>query len=120
MLTVYGLAHCTTTQKAIKYLEEAGLEIKELIDIRNQPPSEEVIKLAIQSQEGVIRKIMNTSGGLYREMGLKDKMDSMKEEEVIQLLTTHGMLIKRPLITDFEKASVSARDKVLVNTWIRS
>lgn len=120
MLTVYGLAHCTTTQKAIKYLEAAGLEIKELIDIRDQPPSEDPIQLAIQSQGGQVRKILNTSGNLYRDMGLKDKLDTMKEDEVIQLLTQNGMLIKRPLITDFTKASVSAREKVLNTVWVDS
>ncbi|XJS11644.1 Spx/MgsR family RNA polymerase-binding regulatory protein [Aerococcaceae bacterium WGS1372] len=120
MLTVYGLAHCTTTQKAIKTLEENGIKIKELIDIRETPPTKETIILAIQSQNGNIKKIMNTSGNLYKEMGLKDKLDSMTEDEIIQLLTQHGMLIKRPLITDFHKASVSARNNILEETWIHS
>lgn len=120
MLTVYGLGHCTTTQKAIKYLENAGLEIKELIDIRDNPPSQEIIQLAIDSQGGQIKKILNTSGNLYKEMGLKDKLDTLSEDEIIQLLTENGMLIKRPLITNSHKASVSARDKVLEDTWIHS
>lgn len=118
MLTVYGLAHCTTTQKAVKYLEKKGAKIKELIDIRDNPPSKEIIQLAIQANDGNVKKILNTSGNLYKEMGLKDKIDSMTEEEIINLLTENGMLIKRPLITNFEKASVSARDKVLDQVWL--
>ena len=118
MLTVYGLGHCTTTQKAIKYLANKGIQIKEQIDIRDNPPSKETIRLAIEQVGGNVRKIMNTSGNLYREMELKDKLDTMGVDEVITLLSENGMLIKRPLITDGATVSVSARDSTLDKSWI--
>lgn len=118
MITAYGLSHCTTTQKAIKYLDAKGIEVKELIDIRDNPPSEEIIRLAIEQAGGQVRKMMNTSGNLYRELGLKDKLDDMSQEEVVTLLSENGMLIKRPLITDGTRLSVSAREAALDKVWI--
>lgn len=119
MLTIYGLQHCTTTQKAKKYLESKGLEFNEIIDIRDNPPSPEIIRLAIEQVNHQVRKMMNTSGGLYREMGLKDKLDSLSEADIIRLLSEHGMLIKRPLITDGKIATNGAKEKDLETIWVK-
>ena len=118
MLTVYGLKQCSTTQKAIKFLESGGRQVKELIDIRDTPPSKETIKLALLANDNKVSKIMNTSGGLYREMELKDKLPNMTLEEVIDLVNKNGMLIKRPLVTDFKHAAVSAKEDLLAKKWL--
>ena len=118
MLTIYGLGHCSTTKKAKKFLMDNGQELGEIIDIRDTPPTKEVIQLAVDNQCGQVKKIINTSGNLYRELSLKDKLPEMTDDEVISLLHEHGMLIKRPLITDGEKATVSAKENVLSQAWL--
>ncbi|HBY90090.1 MAG: Spx/MgsR family RNA polymerase-binding regulatory protein [Ruoffia tabacinasalis] len=120
MLTIYGLGHCTTTKKAKKYLEDEGVSVDDIIDIRDNPPSEEVIQQAIASKNGQVRKIMNTSGNLYREMDLKDKLDTMNESEIIDLLSKNGMLIKRPLITDGKTMTNGAKESVLKAAWLNN
>lgn len=87
------------------------------MDIRDTPPNVQTLQLLLNDKKMSIRSIMNTSGELYRSMGLKDKIDSMSESELLKLLSENGMLIKRPLITDGRRATVSAKESVL-NTWI--
>lgn len=118
MLKVYGLGHCSTTQKGIKYLEAKGLTFADSIDIRDKPPAKDLIQAAIKQFDNNPRKIMNTSGGLYRELNLKEKLTNMTLEEVVDLLAENGMLIKRPFITDGLNFSVGARDKHLDSIWL--
>lgn len=118
MLTIYGLEQCSTTQKVKKMLEAKGLEFDKIIDIRENPPSKETIQRALKFTDGKYRKIMNSSGELYRELGLKDKLDDMSEEQIIDLLSEKGMLIKRPLITDGKKVSAGSKEADLVTFWL--
>ncbi len=88
---------CTTCQKAKKWLEENGVEY-DLRPIKEQNPTAEELR-AWQKQSGLpLRKFFNTSGMLYREMNLKDKLSAMTDEEMLSLLSTDGMLVKRPLL----------------------
>lgn len=116
-MKLYGLRQCSTTQKVIKHLAAKGINIEERIDIRDIPPTKEEIKLAIDSVDGSYRKILNTSGQLYRDLGLKDKLDSMTEDEIIDLLSQEGMLIKRPLIVDRSRVSIGSRENLLDEIW---
>lgn len=118
MLTIYGLGHCSTTKKAAKYLQGEGLEMEEIIDIRETPPSKAIIQLAVAANDGQVKKIINTSGNLYRELALKDKLSEMSVDEVVSLLQDNGMLIKRPLITDGKQATVSAKESLLADAWL--
>lgn len=118
MLTIYGLGHCSTTKKAANYLQDKGIEIGEVIDIRDTPPSKAIIQLAVKANEGQVKKIINTSGNLYRELALKDKLSELSIDEVVTLLHENGMLIKRPLITDGIKATVSAKENLLDDVWL--
>lgn len=118
MLTIYGLEQCSTTQKVKKMLEKKGLEFDKIIDIRENPPSKETIQRALKYSDGKYRKIMNSSGELYRELGLKDKLDDMSEEQIIDLLSEKGMLIKRPLITDGKKVSAGSKEADLITFWL--
>lgn len=117
MVTVYGLKQCTTTQKVIKFLEENGLEVGERLDIRDTPPSKKLVQLALATTSGKPRQLMNTSGGLYREMGLKDRLGDLSEDEIATLLTQHGMLIKRPFITDGQRVSTGSKEAMLTDIW---
>lgn len=118
-MKVYGLKHCTTTQKVMKFLSEHGLTMPEVIDIREQPPLKEEIALALNQADGNPRKILNTSGELYRSTGLKDRVDEMSAEELVDLLSQEGMLIKRPFIVSGEQVSSGSNEKMLTEIWLK-
>lgn len=88
---------CSTCRKAKKWLDAHGVEY---IDrhIKEQNPTAEELKLWHEMSGYPIKKFVNTSGMLYRELQLKDKLPNMTDAEVYELLATDGMLVKRPLI----------------------
>ena len=91
---------CGTCQKARKFLEEKGIAFEDR-NIKEQNPTAEELKAWIEKSGLPIKKFFNTSGMLYRQMELKDKLPNMSEQEMIDLLATDGMLVKRPiLVTD--------------------
>lgn len=88
---------CTTCQKAKKWLVENEIDFSER-HIAEDNPSIEELKMW-HAQSGLpIKKFFNTSGLLYKELNLKDKLPLMSEEEQFELLSTNGMLVKRPLL----------------------
>ena len=91
---------CSTCKKAEQFLQKNTIAY-DYRDIKEKNPTEKEIK-NWQKKSGLpMKKFFNTSGMLYREMGLKDKLDSMTDDEMAKLLATDGMLVKRPLlITD--------------------
>ena len=90
---------CSTCQKAKKWLETNHLEFKERHIVKENPSYEELKDWYAES--GLpLKKFFNTSGMLYKEMQLKDKLPTMSEEEQLKLLATNGMLVKRPLIVN--------------------
>lgn len=96
MITFICYSKCTTCKKAQKFLDENNIEY-EMRDIKSNNPNMEELK-DLYSRSGLpLKKIFNTSGQLYRSMGLKDKLQSMTEEEQLQLLSSDGMLVKRPI-----------------------
>lgn len=91
---------CGTCQKARKFLEGKGIAFEDR-NIKEQNPTAEELKAWIEKSGLPIKKFFNTSGMLYRQMELKDKLPNMSEQEMIELLATDGMLVKRPiLVTD--------------------
>ena len=88
---------CTTCQKAKKWLEENGISFDERHIKENNPTVEELTAWHKQSNLP-LKKFFNTSGLLYKELGLKDKLPTMSEDEQLALLATDGMLVKRPLL----------------------
>lgn len=97
---VYCYAKCSTCKKALKYLDDEGISY-EMIDQVKTPPSAEELRTMIERSGLPIRRFFNTSGMKYRELGLKDKLDTMTDDEKYALLASDGMLIKRPiLVTD--------------------
>ena len=90
---------CSTCQKARKWLEANPLEFTERHIVEENPSYEELKEWYAES--GLpLKKFFNTSGMLYKEMQLKDKLPTMSEEEQLKLLATNGMLVKRPLIVN--------------------
>ena len=96
---------CGTCQKARKYLEEKGLAFEDR-KIKEQNPTADELKKWIEKSGLPIKKLFNTSGMLYRQMGLKDKLSDMSEQEMIELLATDGMLVKRPILVTEDKVLV--------------
>lgn len=96
-ITVLCYAKCSTCQKALRWLQEQGIAYEERPIKENNPTAEE-LKQWHQKSGLPIKRFFNTSGNLYKELGLKDKLPSMSEEEQLALLATDGMLVKRPLL----------------------
>jgi arsenate reductase len=88
---------CSTCKKAKKWLDEHNINYTERHIVESNPAYDELKEW--YSKSGVpLKKFFNTSGLLYKEMKLKDKLPTMSEEEQLQLLATNGMLVKRPLV----------------------
>ena len=88
---------CSTCRKAKKWLDENKIEYTDR-HIVEQNPTSEALKKWIEKSGMPVKKFFNTSGNLYKSMQLKDKLPEMTEEEQIQILSTNGMLVKRPLV----------------------
>lgn len=117
MIKFYGLKNCSTCKKAEEWLKDNEIEIDEYLDIRDNPPAKADILRALSQAEEKPRKIINTSGKLYRELELKDKLDEMSDGEIIDLLSKNGMLIKRPFIVDDNHLSVGGKEDILEAAW---
>ena len=88
---------CSTCIKALNWLEENNVEFEER-PIKEENPTYEELKAWYQMSGMPLKKFFNTSGLLYKDLGLKDKLPQMSEEEQLRLLATNGMLVKRPLV----------------------
>ena len=100
MVKVYCYSKCTTCKKALKWLDDNGVKYESL-DIKEQHPDRDTLK-ELNAKSGLpLKKFFNTSGMLYREMELSKKLPNMNDDEMLDLLASDGMLVKRPLlITD--------------------
>ena len=88
---------CSTCKRAEKFLKENKVEFVNRNIVEENPTAEE-LSLWMDKSGLEPRKFFNTSGFLYREMNLKDKIKTMSKEEMIEILSTNGMLVKRPLL----------------------
>ena len=100
---------CSTCQKAKKWLDENKIAYTERHIVEANPSAEE-LKTWYERSGLPLKKFFNTSGMLYKEMKLKDKLPEMSEEEQIKLLATNGMLVKRPLVVDEDKVLVGFKE----------
>ncbi len=101
---------CSTCKKAKTWLEEHHIEFHDR-DITTETPTKEELKTYLKISQYPIKKFFNTSGNLYKEFALKDKLDTMSEDEKLELLSQHGMLIKRPLVVSDSFILVGFREK---------
>ncbi len=97
MNKVYCYPRCTTCKKAIKWLDENGIEY-EYKHIVEETPSKEDIKRYYKESGLPLKRFFNTSGNVYKEMNLKEKLAEMSENEQFELLASNGMVLKRPLL----------------------
>ena len=101
---------CSTCRRAKKHLEDAGIAFQDRHIVEDNPTEEELAKWIGMSGLPV-KKFFNTSGMKYKELGLKDRLPDMSEEEQIRLLAGDGMLVKRPLLIDGERVLVGFKEK---------
>ena len=110
MLKFICYPKCTTCQKARKWLDENNIEY-EFRDIKIESPSLEELTAWYKLSGLPLRKFFNTSGLLYKSMELKTKLPNMTDDEMLALLATDGMLIKRPLLLGNEFVLVGFKEK---------
>jgi arsenate reductase len=94
---VYEYANCSTCKKALKFLDQKKVNY-ERVPIVDQPPTLAELKSMLAFQKGELKKLFNTSGQLYREMGISEKLSKMSESEALKLLSQNGKLVKRPFL----------------------
>ncbi len=108
---------CTTCKKAQKWLNDHDVSYEE-VHIVEQPPTKDEITALWQASGLPLKKFFNTSGMKYRDLGLKDKLADMTEEEQLKLLATDGMLIKRPIVTDGKKVTLGFKESDFEQAWL--
>lgn len=105
MTKVYTYQKCSTCRKATQWLKAKGIKFEE-IPVRETPPGKKELEAMLQAYEGDLRRLFNTSGMDYRDLGLKDKLPNMTKAEALKLLSQNGNLVKRPfLLADSFKAA---------------
>ena len=109
MVKVYCYSRCTTCKKALKWLDDNKIKY-ESIDIKEDHPDEKTLRQLHKKSGLPLRKFFNTSGQLYREMELSKKLKDMSEDEMFKLLSSDGMLVKRPLLITDKKVLPGFRE----------
>lgn len=107
---------CSTCRKAWKWLDEKGVQY-EMRDIKTDNPSADELKKWHELSGLPLKKFFNTSGNLYKQMNLKDRLADMSEEEQFSLLASDGMLVKRPILVDGGKVLVGFKEKEWEETF---
>ena len=101
---------CTTCQKAKKWLDENMLEY-ELRDIKLENPTRQELAQWYEKSGLPLKKFFNTSGLLYKSLDLKNKIPSMTQDEILDLLASDGMLVKRPLLIEDDLVLVGFKEE---------
>ena len=101
---------CSTCQKAKKWLDERGISYTDR-HIKENNPTYEELKAWYEKSRLPLKKFYNTSGLLYKSLGLKDKLPTMTEDEQLRRLATDGMLVKRPLVIGDDFVLTGFREK---------
>ncbi len=116
MILFYGYDKCSTCRKAKAYLVSKGIAFRE-IDITKTAPSSTILQAMLRAGQYAVTDLLNRSGELYRQLNMKEKLRTMSEADIIQLLSSHGRLVKRPLITDGTRHTVGFDAVRFKQTW---
>jgi arsenate reductase len=108
MLKIYEYDKCSTCKKALKYLDARKVPYERIPIVDQPPPPAELKKML--AHVGDIRKLFNTSGQVYREMKLGEKLPSMTEAQALKLLAANGKLIKRPFALGSDRGAVGFKE----------
>lgn len=111
MIKVYGIKTCGTYKKGIKYFQDNNIKIV-TYDLKETVPTKEEMKKYHELSGVEIKKFFNTSGKVYRELGLKNLYKDMNLAEIYELLSKNGMLIKRPLVIYNDNVLVGFKEEL--------
>ena len=100
---------CSTCQKAKKWLDAKGVSYTDR-HIKEQNPTYEELKEWYEKSGLPLKKFFNTSGLVYKSMNLKEKLPAMTEEEQLRLLSSDGMLVKRPILVKDDKVLIGFKE----------
>ncbi len=109
-MTILCYSKCSTCKKALKWLQDRGIEYRER-PIKEENPTVEELRAWHERSGLPLKRFFNTSGNLYKQLNLKDKLSSMSQEEQLELLATDGMLVKRPLVVTENVVFAGFREK---------
>ena len=115
-ITYYGYPKCSTCRKAKKWLTDHDIDFEE-VNLVEHPPSADTLKKMIAASGQDIKKLFNTSGKVYRENNLKERLPQMTEDEKIALLASNGMLIKRPLVYGNDQVTLGFKEETFEEVW---
>ncbi len=101
---------CSTCKRAKEYLDRKGISYN-VRCIKTHNPTYDELKKWVEEYKVDIKRLFNTSGILYREMGLKDKLLTISDDEKLKLLATNGMLVKRPLLLTCDNIYIGFKEK---------
>lgn len=101
---------CTTCQKALKWLKEKQVEVT-IRNIKEDKPDRTELEAWYQRSKLPLKRFFNTSGNVYKELKLKDKLPELSEAEQLDLLATDGMLVKRPILVTEETVLVGFKEE---------
>ena len=116
MIKIYSYKNCSTCQKAVKYLNGAGHKFQELPIVETPPSLAELNQMLtyLNAQGGSFKNLFNTSGALYRELQIADKLKAgLSETQALELLSQNGKLIKRPFLLTDSNGTVGFKEE----TW---
>ena len=91
--------------------------ILRVVNVFETPPAKEELRELWQRSGLPLKKFLNTSGEVYKEMNLKDKLPHMSEDDILELLAANGRLIKRPIITDGARVTVGYKEAEYAEVW---
>jgi len=109
MTKFYQYKKCSTCVKAKKYLEAKNAKFTDLA-IVDTPPKKTELRKMLKFYDGNIKKLFNTSGVMYRELKIKDKINDMTDSDAINLLSENGKLIKRPFLLTEKGGAVGFKE----------
>lgn len=115
-VTFYWYPKCGTCRNAKKWLDNHQLQY-EAVHIVEHSPSRAEIETLYKNSGLELKKFFNTSGQKYRELGLKDKLKGATEADMLDILSTDGMLLKRPIVTNGNQVTVGFKEDQFGKLW---
>ncbi len=116
MFKFYQYPKCSTCRNAQKWLEKRHKDFQ-AADITLTPPDKTELKEILKLSGKKITDLLNKSGEQYRLLNMKEKVKGMTEEQILELLSKNGRLIKRPLIMEGEKATIGFKEEEFNKIW---
>ena len=109
-VTILCYSKCSTCKKAEKWLKDKGIEYN-YCPIKEENPSVEELREWISKSGLLIKSFFNTSGILYREQNIKEKIKTLSQEELLKILASDGMMVKRPVLLIGDKIRIGFDEK---------